>query len=487
MKLFTNATFHTMRQPGECECAMLTKNGIIKELFCGNIPQMQNAQIIDLDGASVYPGFIDTHTHSFAGGLYLLCTDLINTKSISELIEKIKATPPLANMHIAWQLDETNLLEKRFPTKAELDKAFPHIPVLIRRVDGHSCVVNTHAQRTMELCTSSVLTGTDNDFAVHKFHGRIDKEGIISAYMAAEKLALSRGHTSIHTMIGDAAEDPRHYAFLDAHRSAFTLDWVLYPQVCSVEKALELGADRVGGCVLADGSFGSHTAGLTSSYADADTKGCLYQSDNFWENYVVAAHLAGIPACVHAIGDAAVEQVLKAIEKAQKMKEKDIKHQIIHAELLSDTQIERMAASHAVAVMQPMFDKLWNNPGGLYPQVLGVERSQKTNRLRDMFRKKVLVTGSSDWYITALDALQGFAAAKNMHNPQQSLTPFQAMSLYTSNAGKISGNLKIGMLAPDYQADFVCLNKELFVCDLVARKTPAKVTKTYKKGILCNC
>ncbi|HPR17211.1 MAG TPA: amidohydrolase family protein, partial [Candidatus Cloacimonadota bacterium] len=76
MKLFYNAVFYSIRKEGEKFGAILVDdNGTIKETYQQK-PQISGVQEIDLQGAFVYPGFIDTHTHSFEGGLYNLGADL---------------------------------------------------------------------------------------------------------------------------------------------------------------------------------------------------------------------------------------------------------------------------------------------------------------------------------------------------------------------------------------------------------------------------
>ena len=468
MKLFYNAKFYSMNEEGEYYRAVLTENGLIKDTF-EKVPIIPGAEKIDLDNALVYPGFIDTHTHCFEGGFYSLSADLINAVSLEEVFDILKETEPINNKIYAFRFDENNIKEKRFPTAAELDKIFPDIYVLIRRVDGHSCAVNTKAAKEigkeipLPKDFDGHLSGTANGKASNWFHRNIPDDAILSAYNNAAEIAVKKGHTTVHTMIGDARSDVKHYEPVHNNISNFLVDFVLYPQITNVQRALELGAKRVGGCVLADGSFGSHTAALTSPYEGTDNYGKQYRSDKEWTKFITDAHKNDLQAAVHCIGDAAILQILKIYERVQQDNPKDLRHELIHCELTSDKMIQRIADANVSAVMQPMFDRLWAGASGLYEQNLGKERTSNTTRLASMYNNDVLVTGGSDWYITEMDALAGIDAAVRIHNPKECLTPYQAVSIYTKNAAKLSHNENdFGRIIKGLSANFVCLEEDIF-------------------------
>ncbi|MFO7897266.1 MAG: amidohydrolase [Candidatus Cloacimonadales bacterium] len=468
-KLFYNAKIYTMRQEEEYFSAMLVAGEKIEKLFT-TIPHYLKAEKIDLQGAFVYPGFIDTHTHSFEGGLYSLGANLQDVKNLDELFEILRATQPVSNRIFAYHFDENAIEEKRFPTAEELDAIFPDTPIILRRVDGHSCVINTIAAESIAWETplphpfTGHLNRRWNDTAANWFHQNLSDEGILQAYQNAAEIGIKYGHTGIHTMIGDGRKDPEHYVLIRDNLQNFPLDFVLYPQIFDVPVAVKLGASRIGGCVIADGSFGSHTAALKEPYFDQpSTQGELYHDDAFWEKMITEAHENNLQACVHCIGDAAIEQILSIYEKVEKAKPKKLKHQIIHNELTSDQMLDRMAKAGVSVAMQPMFDRLWAGQDGLYEKVLGKERTSKTNRLQSIYQRGILLAGGSDWYITDLDALQGIDAATRIHNPQERLSRYQAIEIYTKNAAKICGEEAFyGSLENGKRANFVCLQEDLF-------------------------
>lgn len=485
-KLFHNAKFYSLDKSKTIFDSVLTEDGIIIDCFLGT-PKIV-AKKIDLNGSFVYPGFIDTHTHSFEGGLYSLAVDASKADKIADLLDLLAEAPKIGGMIFAYNFDENNILEQRFPLLKEIDKIFPDFPFLLRRIDGHSCLINSFAfekitwGKNIPIGFDGVLRKTHNDIVAHWFHRNLDNESIIQAYEKAATIAIEGGFTTIHTMIGDADNDALHFELINNYKKNLPIEYILYPQIFNIGKALELGSNRIGGCILADGSFGSYTAAISKPYANKPTeKGILYQSQSFWNKFVEEAHNNDLQVAIHAIGDAAISQILSAYEKAQVKNPKNLYHQIIHNELNTDDMIERMQVAKVSAVMQPMFDRLWGGKNGFYRKVLGNDRAKKCNRLRTIYNKNILLTGGSDWYITELNATKELHAAINIHNENERLSSSQAVELFTINAAKLSNDSsRLGKIQKNYQADFTCFESE--ISDSFKENT--KISHVIKKGIL---
>lgn len=485
MKIFYNGTIITMDSERPEATAVVEQNGKILEIL-DHKPSMEG-QYIDLEGKTLLPGFIDTHTHCLSAGLYSMGINLEGCKYLAEVFERLKAGNKLGNKVIAWHLDEMQLAEKRFPLAEELDDLFPDQAVLIRRVDGHSCVINSYSAHQIKSIQplSSNFNGTlrkgANDRAVNWFHQSLDEETILKCYDRAAEHASQSGHTTIHTMVGDGHNSPEHFKLLKQNLNRFPIEFVLYAQCFNLEAALEAGAERLGGCILADGSFGSHTAALIEPYYDQpDNYGELYHSDELWLDLINRVHEHNLQFAVHCIGDRAISQILRCYEQVQKTNPKDLRHILIHNELTSDEMVSRMSKAGVAAAMQPMFDRLWAGENGLYEQVLGKERTKRTNRLRSLTDAGIVIGGGSDWYVTELDALAGIDAATRIHNPAERLTPYEAIKLYTSNAAWLSHDEhRLGKIKEGWQADFAILAenplKAVSIKDI-------DIAAVYKKG-----
>ncbi len=486
MILFTNANFHSLNKNNDVFGALLIDNGVIKQTFKHSLSVM-DVQKIDLQGKHVYPGFIDTHTHSFEGGLYSLGTDMGKVESIAEALTLLSQAKPFGNCLFAFNYDENRIKEKRFPLITELDRICSDIPLILRRVDGHSCVINSKAAALIPWKTKlpsdfdGLLRKEENDFVAHWFHKHIDAEHILEIYHHSADLAAKSGHTTIHTMIGDAQNDYLHYKIVRDNLTQFKIDFILYPQIFSITKALELGASRIGGCILADGSFGSHTAALFEPYIDQpDCIGTLYKSDSFWQDFVQTANHNNLAVAVHCLGDRAVSQIVRSYQKVLEEDNRGIRHQIIHGELISSKTQDIMQKYNISASMQPMFDHLWGGDKQYYAQVLGIERALKSNRFATLTEKGINVCGSSDWYITELSALKGINSAMHHHNPEERLTLEQALHLYTKNAAWLSGHEQVkGCLDIGFDADLTCLNQEISPDTDIAQ---IKIDKVFKRG-----
>lgn len=449
---------------------ILVDDGIIVQLLT-ELPTDQNAlDVVDLGSAYVYPGFIDTHTHSFEGGLYSLMTDLSPARNIDDVLAMISATLDKPGEFLfAWNFDENSIAEGRFPTLDELNNVVSDRCLILRRLDGHSCMVNSYACRKMQdaqlavKCENQngIFKGLDHDRVVHWFQSHLDQETILEAYHAASDIALKGGFTTLHTMVGDANNSIGHFSLLKKHLRDFDIDYILYPQSFNIDAALEAGAERVGGCILADGSIGSYTAALYEPYQGTPIRGNLYQTDSFWREFISRAHRYNLQVAVHCIGDKAITQINSIYFELAKADYKDLRHQLIHCEITDDDIINHIKASAAVPVMQPVFDQLWGGDKGFYANRLGPERARIMNRFGSFTKKRVKITGSSDWYITPLNIAQSIHAAMHHHVPEERLQAHEAVDIYTRNAAWLSHDEQsFGEIETGNRADLTVLDTD---------------------------
>jgi hypothetical protein len=233
-----------------------------------------------------------------------------------------------------------------------------------------------------------------------------------------------------------------------------------------IDKVIELGLPRIGGCILLDGDVDPKTAALLDPYANDPTcYGTLYYEDEVVNDFALAAHKEGLQIAFHAVGDAAVEQALNAYDAAlEQFPREDHRHRIEHCTIMHEEQILRAQRLGVALAIQPPFNHFW--PHTNYFHDLGEERAWKVDQVRTFMRPNLLVAGGSDSTVTPMGPLIGVHAAINHSNPAERIGVYDAMELYTINAAHIAfqehdrGSLEVGKLG-----DLVVLAENPFEVD----------------------
>jgi predicted amidohydrolase YtcJ len=205
-----------------------------------------------------------------------------------------------------------------------------------------------------------------------------------------------------------------------------------------------------------------------------------YYEDDELAQYFHDGHLAGLQVGVHAIGDAAVEQVVRtwervyqALDSRQRRHFRARRHRIEHFEMASPAIIERAAMLGLAISVQPSFDSEWGFRGGLYEQGLGAERAARMNPFRDLLRRGLELGAGSDSPITTIDPLAGIAAFESHHDPAQSLSRDEAIRVYTIGSARLAHQEdKKGSLEPGKHADFAAYDADVFEIDLLEGVAP---------------
>lgn len=432
--------------------------------------------VIEAEGRSVLPGFIDTHVH-FVGTALSKFDDInvLGMSSISEILDSLRRIrkPPGEWVRVRG-FDDSMVREQRYPTRWELDSALPNNPVIVKRIDGHSCVLNTLAlqrvgihpeMRGVELDDSGRMTGVlraeANEIARKSSEYYAERDEITKKLFEVSQDALRSGITTIHALEGSTG-DPGHVKLL--MDIELPVDLVLYYQTTDVREVLELGLPRIGGCLLVDGSMDSHTAAFFEPYSDrSDSRGVLYFRDDEIKAFVAEAHRMGLQIAMHAIGDAAIEQLLDAYEYAlNEYPREDHRHRIEHAEVPSEDQINRMAKLGVLVAVQPPFLFYWDMDL-FYIKRLGGERVKRLHPYRKMLDAGVKLSGGSDSPVTPLDPLTGIHAAVNHPVRGSSLELMEALRLYTIDAAFFSfEERRKGSISEGKVADLIMLSGDIF-------------------------
>ncbi|MFB3896451.1 MAG: amidohydrolase, partial [bacterium] len=255
---------------------------------------------------------------------------------------------------------------------------------------------------------------------------------------------------------------------------------IIYHQTCNVALAQKEGLPRIGGCLLIDGSIGSHTAAVTEPFNDKpESTGVLYFTDQELYGFIESAHCAGLQVSMHAIGDRAIGQILNAYQKVlTKYPRTDHRHRIEHYELPKPEQIQLTAKLGILLGMQPTFDYLWGGAGQLYETRLGLQRSLDSNPFRAILDAGIKIAGGSDSYVTPMDPMLGIHSAVNHFSPSSRVTVDEAIRMYTTTAAYVAFEEKQkGTIEPGKLADLVVLEKNPYKVPVIALKdVPVSMT-----------
>ncbi|MDI6783627.1 MAG: amidohydrolase [bacterium] len=456
-------------------------------------------QVIDLQGKTVLPGFIDTHAHLMDTGINTLGVDLSESHSIAEIQQNLAVFVQNVS-HAEWVIghgfDDSVLAEKRFPTRYDLD--IGSYPVCIFRRDGHSCVVNSAGLNILQLPPdtdgiekdkqTNEPTGTMRRSAVgltyEKVLGQFSDEMRFNGLHQAVQLAIAKGITTIHALEGGSENSEKNLAVLLNHQENLPVRVVVYHQTCNVDRIKQAGLLRIGGCLLVDGSIGSRTAAVTQPFNDdPGNTGVLYFPDKQLYDFIETAHCAGLQISMHAIGDRAIDQLLKTYRQVlSQYPRKDHRHRIEHYELPRPEQIPQTAELGLLLGMQPTFDYLWGGENQLYATRLGVARSLFSNPLRTILDAGIKIAGGSDSYVTPMDPMLGIHSAANHYSPKQRVTVEEAIRFYTTTAAYAAFEEKqTGTIEPGKLADLVVLEKNPYKVP-VAELKDIQISMTICKG-----
>jgi len=481
-----NANIITMDSQRPRAEALVVRNGRILAVGIWEdvAPQAQGITVLDLTSTTVLPGLIDTHAHFLWTALSLAALDVSAAKdhpSLQAIVEETAANTPGGEAILGMGFTEYALDTTRFsPIVQALDAVAPQNPVYLIGVTGHVSAVNTRALEFLALPDDApgvmrdavgrptgLLADKANSLAGERFSlafGADEKAGAM-VNLAIEK-AHSVGITTLHALEGGLISEDEAVNDLLAAIPNLPLRFVLYYQIMDVDKVLELGLPRIGGCILLDGDVDPHTAALSEPYADDPTcYGTLYYTQDEINTFVLEAHKAGLQVAMHAVGDGAVEQALNAYEAALAAHPRaDHRHRVEHCEVIREDQIRRAQRLGVALAIQPPFNHFW--PHTQYYATLGEERAQKVDPVRRLIRPGLLVAGGSDSTVTPLGPMIGVHAAVNHSNPAERVDVQEGLELYTMNAARIAfeehnkGSLEVGKLG-----DFVVLGEDPFEVD----------------------
>lgn len=490
--LLHGGTVHTLDDDRTTAEAVLFRDGLVEAV--GDAADCRAAATdpdeVALDGRVVLPGFVDAHTHLFSVGIQLVETDLAGVADRAEALARLSAnaadTEP-GEWVLGFGYDESTWPagDRDYLTREELDRVSGEHPVVAYRVDGHTAGLNSAAMERVSFDGVEddvvVADGRRTGRVVEEAVGRVrvashpDVEGLREALAAATERYHELGVTSVGSVAGLTTvreHGSLRQEALHAARRADDLDLrVTYyvhasqaESLSDLELASGFGDDRlrVGGLkTFSDGSIGAGTAKLHGEFVDdSGDDGLLVNDGDRLESWFREAARADQQIATHAIGDAAIDEVLDRYDAVRDEYAADVEPRlrIEHAELATDEAVERMADAGVIASAQPNFLQ-WSRADGLYERRLGADALPRNNRFADWLDAGVPLAFGSDKMPPG--PLYGVHHAVTADHDSQRLTVDRALAAYTRGAAYAEfAEDEKGQLSPGFLADAVVLDRD---------------------------
>ncbi len=466
-----------------------------------------STKIIDANGSTVVPGFIDSHTHLSSGAKIVTGINLseIREKAVwLEMIkERVKTMQP-GEWLLGGRWDYT-FENKGYPTRWELDAVAPNNPVALSDIDGHSMWVNTMAielsgieadsevpmggqivlneegvptgillEGAMELVWQNESYVRDSDLARNEIEQVID-------------YATSLGITSVHDMSSRielnkykelAADQKLNLRIFWGEHSKFSQEDDSTNQNNLIYQLIDqykVHDDEFGPMIeygfikyVIDGVLSTHTAALVDPYTDRpDVIGEPFYIQNELNFLVKRANSLGMPVAIHAIGDRGVQMALNAFEFSNHL---NLANRVEHVEVIQPGTVERFRELNVTASMQP------NHGTGVIGKYItpriGSEREKFAYVWNDFLKGGVRLALSSDFATSPFSPLvQLFDAVfrespSGLYDgawyPEQRISFDEALYAYTQIGADLSGwGEEIGSITKGKWADFVILDQRL--------------------------
>ncbi len=479
-------------------------------------------QKIDLKGACVVPGLLDSHTHPIAAALSEQDGALPPMNSVAEIQayvrERLAHTPP-DRLILAPKIFAPRLKEGRYPTRSELDSVAADRPIMVD--NGYAAVLNSfllgklginhntpqptngkigkdeHGEPTglilgapqllRELRGDKPATPAQLEWALKKMQQSYNQAGITSTIDRGQDAAGFRAYQKLHrkgeltvrssvTYLLNAQGTPKRVRE-EIERLPFVTGWGdEWFRVGSLKIVMD-GGILTGTAYLRE-PYGVHTQ--VYGYEDPGYRGVLsVPRENVFE-IAQAANELGWQMTAHVTGGGALDVLLDAYEGTDRTRSiKGRRFTITHGNFPNRQAIERSKKLGVVFDCQPAWEHLY---GDGIKDVFGPERLKDFLPLRSLFDAGVVVAGGSDHMIRfdSRESINPFHPFYGMWmavtrqtidgavlNPEQRITRAEALRMWTLNGAYLSFDEKIkGSIEPGKLADMVVISKDYLSCSV---------------------
>jgi len=485
-----------------------------KIIAVGNLSEVEKsvsaaAERIDLEGKSLFPGFIDSHTHSIEGGLALIGADasdkVFTLQQLPPFVENAKKTHrgmrgdilEIQGLPLAFW-SHPDVLNADFSTGAYATQS-----ILLRGMDGHTAWANRALLKRAGITADFLQKlsadqrsyygtskdGQPNGFLVDAGLEKIEPllpEPTPDTLLAAGRAALQYNYSlGITAWLDPLASDNvlRAYKLLADH-GELTSQVVAFPQVLSKDPTAELATVQhtrevykdvpnlhvTGIKVFADGvvEFPSQTGNLTKPYKNTGRNGELLFDPKTFAELCIAADKQGLIIHVHAIGDGAVKAALDGIAAARQANgNSGLPHTLTHEQFVRPEDFPRFRELGVISALQLFWAEASNDTIEIVKPYLDSEIYKWQYPARSILDNEGIISGASDWPVSTANVFYAIYQAETRKGPEGVLDPSQAMPreatfyAYTRNSARAMNLDSIGSIAPGKRADLVLLDRDV--------------------------
>jgi predicted amidohydrolase YtcJ len=467
------------------------------------------AERLDLEGKSLFPGFIDSHSHSIDGGMSLISADASEKVRALKELPSFTAEAKKTGKGMRGDVLEILGLPLEFWSHTDTLNAdfsagdYEKQSVLLRGMDGHTAWANRALLQRAGITADFLKklspaergyygidkNGRPNGFLVDAGTEKIEPllpkptpEKLLEAGRAALQYEYTQGITAWLDPLAGENVLQAYKALAD--RGELTSQVVAFPQVFAKDPAAELAGVQktreayknvvnlhVSGIkIFADGvaEYPSQTAHLSKPYKNTGRNGdLLFDPKNFAE-LCVAADKQGLIIHVHAIGDGAVTAALDGIAAARKANgNSGLPDTLTHEQFVRPEDFPRFRELGVISALQLLWAEASPDTIEILKPYLDAEIYKWQYPARSILDNGGIISGASDWPVSSANVFSAIYQAETRKGPEGVLDASQAMPreamfyAYTRDSAKALNLDSIGVIAAGKRADLILLDRDV--------------------------
>lgn len=522
-KVFINANGYTMDEAESRFEAACVEDGIISQVGSSEeiLAGAEGAEVIDLDGKTMLPGFNDSHIHLLSYGYSLEVCDLNDCRSLEELKARLRSYIKEKGIEKGQWVegrgwDQNQFDSREMPTRQDLDEEFGDYYVVLTRTCAQISVVTTNVLKLAGIyenpqqieggmiltdenhIATGLLTGLATEI-VYRIIPKLGVERIKKCILAACSRYITSGMTSTQTddfellRAGNFKEILQAYEELDRDGLLpMRVNLMLHLATpAELQEFIDLGYKTGDGSpyfrigpfkTITDGSLGGRTAALREPYSDnpegmEENTGEMYITKEELETLTRLAFDNGLQLVSDGIGDRAMRTVLDAFIKIiEEHPDEDLRFGIDHCQITTEGIIEDFARYGIIGGLELIF---LVSDIAIVEDRVGTHRSEMSYNWKKFKDLGVVIAAGSDSPVEEYSPLHGIYAAvtrcsyerepEGGYNPQQKLSVSDAIHAFTTGPAYATFEEgQKGTIEKGKYADFVVLDRDLYAADPLA-------------------